>query len=190
MVSRKKQLGCRHEMIRTCPWCPLSGTRQHAVPGEGPLEPPVMLFGQSPGVEEDKTGRPFVGRSGELLNELLSDVSISRDDIFITSILKCHPPRNRPPKKSWVKTCLPHSISQVQLIRPESVLVLGQVALDGISEFGSLQEGRMKEFTWQGVPCFATYHPAAALRFPPLKEELRRDFHTFRDWLREAGILP
>ena len=216
MGSRKEELSARSEMIRRCPWCPLALTRTLAVPGEGPLDPPVLLFGQSPGREEDRTGRPFVGRSGQLLEEMLRGIGLSREEVFITSILKCHPPKNRPPKRAWVETCLPHSEAQVALVKPRSLLVLGQVALQGISSslslslrraqtsaspvepssraeggvFSRLEDARMKPFSWLGVPCFATYHPAAALRFPSLREELRRDFATFRRWLKRQGLVP
>lgn len=189
MEDREEKLARRHEMIRTCPWCALSLTRTLAVPGEGPLDPPVLLFGQSPGAEEDRSGRPFVGRSGRLLDRLIEEVGLRREEVFITSILKCHPPGNRPPKKAWIRACLPHTVEQVGLIRPRSILVLGQVALASISPFKSLAEGRMKQFEWLGVPCFATFHPAAALRFGELQEELRRDFHTFREWLAREGLL-
>ncbi len=190
MSGRGKALAGRHKLIRTCAWCELSKTRRSGVPGEGPLDPSVLLFGQSPGAQEDKTGRPFVGRSGRLLTGLIEGIGLRREEVFITSILKCHPPKNRPPKKGWINSCLPHSEAQVALIRPRSILVLGQVALAGVSDFKSLAEGRMREFEWLGVPCFATYHPAAALRFPPLKDELGRHFHTFRTWLSKQGILP
>jgi DNA polymerase len=187
MGSRETELSARSEMIRTCPWCPLALTRTQAVPGEGPLDPPVLLFGQSPGREEDRTGRPFVGRSGQLLEELFQGIGLTRDEVFITSILKCHPPKNRPPKRGWVETCLPHSEAQVALVRPRSLLVLGQVALRSISGFSRLENARMKLFSWLGVPCFATYHPAAALRFPPIRQPLRRDFARFRHWLDRQG---
>jgi len=190
VTLREKALATVQETICGCSRCELSETRSSAVPGEGPLEPPVLLFGQSPGVEEDRTGRPFIGRSGQLLTGLIEEIGLRREEVFITSILKCHPPRNRPPKRSWIKACLPHSEAQIALVRPRSILVLGLVALAGISRFKSLAEARMREFEWLGVPCFATYHPAAALRFPPLKEELRRDFHTLRSWLSKQRILP
>lgn len=190
MSSREAELRARGEMIRGCPWCALARTRTLAVPGEGPLDPPVFLFGQSPGAEEDRTGRPFVGRSGRLLEELLQGIGLKREEVFITSILKCHPPKNRPPKRQWVETCLPHSQAQVSLVKPRSLLVLGQVALQGISSLARLEGARMTPFAWLGVPCFATYHPAAALRFPPFREELRRDFATFARWLRRQGLLP
>jgi DNA polymerase len=150
----------------------------------------VLLFGQSPGVEEDRTGRPFVGRSGQLLEKMLEEIGLRREEVFITSILKCHPPKNRPPKRSWIKACLPHSEAQIPLTRPKSILVLGQVALAGISKFKKLEEARMKKSDWLGVPCFATFHPAAVLRFGELKDELRQDFHTFRNWLSKQRILP
>jgi DNA polymerase len=121
---------------------------------------------------------------------MLRGIGLSREEAFITSILKCHPPRNRPPKRAWVETCLPHSEAQVALVRPRSLLVLGQVALRGISGFSRLEHARMVLFRWLGVPCFATYHPAAALRFPALREELHRDFATFRHWLKRQGLVP
>ena len=97
---------------------------------------------------------------------------------------------NRPTKRQWVETCLPHSQAQVALVKPRSMLVLGQVALHSISPVARLEGARMIPFTWLGVPCFATYHPAAALRFPPRREELRRDFDTFRRWLRRQALMP
>jgi DNA polymerase len=104
-MSKEKELEKLHQKIKNCKKCPLWKLRKNAVPGEGPANAKIFICGQAPGVEEDKTGRPFVGRAGKFLNELLKIARIEREEVFITSPLKClpQPPINRKPKKEEIK---------------------------------------------------------------------------------------
>ncbi|TET10835.1 MAG: uracil-DNA glycosylase [Candidatus Thorarchaeota archaeon] len=175
-MTNCKQLEKLHETIRYCTLCPLHETRTNAVPGEGPCNASVMFVGEAPGAEEDETGRPFVGRSGELLVSLLEEIELARDDIFITSILKSRPPKNRTPKKVEINVCRPYLEQQIELIKPRVIVLLGGVAISSL--FGprkvSESHGRFVESDSQRY--FMTYHPAAALRFPKIKIAMREDF--------------
>jgi DNA polymerase len=147
--------------IRSCTKCGLSKTRANAVPGEGPVDAPVMLVGQNPGNEEDRTGRPFVGRSGAYLNDVLADLGISRASLFVTSIVKCTSPGNRRPSNVEITTCLPYLETQVSIIAPRAIVVLGRIA-------------QMMP-RYDDIDYIETYHPAAAMRFPRFRERFEDD---------------
>ncbi len=114
--------------IMTCTGCPLASSRTLAVPGEGPDDARFMLVGEAPGRQEDKIGRPFVGRSGHFLDEALRSAGLSRSELFITGSVKCHPPRNRVPTLREISACKPFLEAQVQIVNPEAVVLLGSVA--------------------------------------------------------------
>ncbi len=175
-MTNCEQLKKLHETIRHCTLCPLHETRTNAVPGEGPCSASVMFIGEAPGAKEDETGRPFVGRSGELLVSLLEEIGFTRDTVFITSILKSRPPKNRPPKRFEVNVCRPYLEQQIELVKPQIIVLLGGVAISSL--FGprkvSESHGRFCEIDSQTY--FMTYHPAAALRFPKVKMAMREDF--------------
>ena len=119
-----------HGRIAACMDCPLGRPESetfHRVPGEGPEDARVMIVGEAPGAEEERTGRPFVGRSGNLLTEILTAAGLKREEIFITSVCKCRPPQNRTPKRAEMAACLPWLTAQIELIRPEVVLTVGNV---------------------------------------------------------------
>ena len=119
-----------HGRIAACMDCPLGQPESetfHRVPGEGPEDARVMIVGEAPGAEEERTGRPFVGRSGNLLTEILTAAGLKREEIFITSVCKCRPPQNRTPKRAEMAACLPWLTAQIEVIRPEVVLTVGNV---------------------------------------------------------------
>ena len=128
-MTNCKQLEKLHDTIRHCTLCPLHETRTNAVPGEGPCDASVMLVGEAPGAKEDETGRPFVGRSGQLLVSLLEEIGLTREDVFITSILKSRPPKNRTPTQFEVNVCRPYLEKQIELIKPRFIVLLGGVAI-------------------------------------------------------------
>jgi uracil-DNA glycosylase family 4 len=132
------------------------------VMGEGPSDAQIMLIGQNPGAEEDKQGRPFVGRSGKYLNKVLAVNNINRDTLFITSVVKCKTPGNRKPTKNEIKVCLPLLMEQIKSIKPKLIVLMGEVA-------------------WQtprseNIQYIETYHPAAAMRFPGIRAKFEADF--------------
>lgn len=148
--------------IVSCEKCPLNRSRTNAVPGEGPTSARIFLIGEAPGRDEDEQGRPFVGRSGKLLTELLREAGIDRRGVFITSSLKCRPPRNRNPKVLELDTCRPYLHRQIAVVKPRIIVTLGSFGLKAL--FGRSKElvsCRGKVLRFNGIPVLSTYHPAA-----------------------------
>jgi uracil-DNA glycosylase len=160
------------ENISSCTLCTLSSTRINAVPGEGPKNARIVLVGEAPGTEEDMTGRPFVGRCGKLLDRALEEAGIDRSQVFITSVVKCRPPKNRPPKRQEILACGPYIQKQIEMIKPSGVGLMGNVATKavlGISGVTSIHGN-----VYQGK-YLVTFHPAAVLRNKNLKEAFVSD---------------
>ncbi len=171
--------------IMSCTKCPLHRSRRNPVPGEGPLDARVMFVGEAPGRREDEEGRPFVGPAGKLLNQLLEQAGLSRDRVYITNIVKCRPPGNRDPRDEEIEACLPYLLRQIQLIKPRLIVALGRHAARTLFRLAGLtwrsmgsQHGKPYRARIAGVEAMlvATYHPAAALYRPPLREVLEQDF--------------
>jgi len=173
-MDRSKRLAELNRQISRCKKCPLHKTRKNGVPGEGPVNARFFFIGQAPGREEDRTGRPFVGRAGKLLDELLKEAGLKREKVFITSCLKSFPPDNRKPKKSEIDACLNYTIRQIEIVNPEVIVLLGKVAQDAFLNEPSFKERVM----------LYTYHPAAALRFPKYKKAL---LNYFSKTIKEAA---
>lgn len=149
------------EQIRQCRKCLLWRSRKKAVPGEGPSGAKIFLIGQGPGKEEDRTGRPFMGKAGRFLDELLRMNKIKRKKIFITSIVKCYPPKNRAPKKKEYDICIEnYLLEQIKAINPEKIVVMGNVAKKAL-------RGRLT-----GREVLYTHHPAAGMRFPKIRKKM------------------
>jgi len=173
---QKQKLLKLHKEIKKCKKCPLWKTRTNTVPGEGNVSAKIMILGQAPGKEEDLQGRPFVGRAGQLLNRLLKLAEIKREEIFITSPIKCFPPKNRRPKREEIAACLPYLLEQIDIIDPKKIILLGEVAFSVFFPKQKLGEFRGKWIKKEGREFFVTYHPAAGLRFPKIKKILEKDF--------------
>jgi DNA polymerase len=144
-----------------------------------------MFIGESPGREEDATGRPFVGRSGKLLDRVLADAGMVRGDFFITGSVKCRPPRNRDPTAPELSACRPYLQRQIEIIEPDLILLLGRVAAKGFLGGANLKDIRGRVVArgrWKTLP---TYHPAAAMRFPALKIPFAEDIATLSSLLRD-----
>ncbi len=176
-----------HDRIRRCTACPLHRRRIHAVPGEGSHNARLMLIGEAPGAREDELGRPFCGRAGDYLNELFAEMGWQRNEIYITSTVKCRPPKNRNPQEEEMETCGKLWLEkQIELVRPEIVVLLGKIPTGWIlKEKGALRDlhGRVREFgDRRFIP---TYHPAAAMRFPEPEKGIRKDFSLIRNMLQE-----
>jgi DNA polymerase len=168
------------EKIRVCKSCDLWKTRTNAVPGEGPSNAKIMFVGLAPGSEEDLKGKPFVGRAGKMLDMLLNSIKLRRESVFITSVLKCHPPRNRIPKKKEIDACKTFLEQQIEAIKPKIIVLLGGVASETLLNEKKISELHGKSITKDGVIYFPTFHPAAGLRFPKIKEKLERDFKRLK----------
>jgi DNA polymerase len=177
-MKKEEELRKIHKKIKNCKKCSLWMLRKNAVSGEGPVNTKVMIIGQAPGVEEDKIGRPFVGRAGKLLNKLLVIANLKREKVFITSPLKClpQPPINRRPRKKEIKACLPWLKKQIEIINPKYFVLLGEVAFSVFFPDKKLKDFRGKWSKKNDKFYFPTYHPAAGLRFPKIRKILEKDF--------------
>lgn len=164
--------------IRRCRRCPLHEGRRHAVPGEGDAGAHVMLVGEAPGAKEDESGRPFCGMSGRFLDGVLAEAGLRREDLFITSSVKCRPPGNRTPHAGELSTCLKLWLEpQIELLDPDLIVLLGRTpARQVLGDAGRLDDlhGRLRRR--DGRRCLITYHPAAAMRFPGPRAAIRADF--------------
>lgn len=171
-------------VVRTCPKCPLCRTRTHAVPGEGSPRAALLIVGEGPGESEDLSGRPFVGRAGELLDKMLAAIEIPRADAYIANVVKCRPPKNRIPLPDEREACLPYLRRQIELVRPKVLLALGGTAAETLLGVkASLGQLRLKVHQWNGIPLIVTYHPAALLRNPNWKRPAWDDVRIARQLL-------
>lgn len=182
MDKRSKKLEILNRQIKVCVKCRLAKTRNLAVPGEGPLSAEFMFLGQGPGVEEDKTGRPFIGRAGRLLGELLASAGIERKKVFITSAVKCFPtpPPNRKPKKDELAACFNYLERQIAFIKPQKIVLMGNVAFQLFFPKKKSKDYRGKWMKKGDRNFFVTYHPAAGVRFQKFKKILKSDFANFK----------
>jgi DNA polymerase len=155
-----------NKQIKNCRKCRLWQGAKNAVPGEGPLHAKIMLVGQNPGAEEDRVGKPFVGRAGKFLNATLSKIGVEREELFVTNIVKHVTPKNRKPLPDEIAACVPYLVAQVKEIKPRIVVLMGAVA-------------------WQtprseGVAYVQTYHPSAAMRFPRMRKKFEEDLRVLK----------
>lgn len=162
--------------VISCVLCPLSVGRRKAVPGEGSSHAKVMIVGEAPGYNEDLQGKPFVGSAGQLLDELLRSIGIKRESVFITNIVKCRPPNNRPPRVLERKACRPYLVRQMDLVRPTIVCPMGNTALNDLMGRLPIGETHGKAMEKEGITYLPLYHPAAALYDVSLKNVLFVDF--------------
>lgn len=171
-----------------CTVCRLAETRTNVVFGVGDPEANLMLVGEAPGKNEDLQGEPFVGAAGKLLDELLGDIGIEREDAYIANVLKCRPPGNRDPKEDEIDSCKGYLREQIRLIHPDVVVTLGNFATKLLTptEIGiTRMRGRRIEW-WLGATLIPTFHPAAALRGrPQVKEQMQQDFALVAEVLEE-----
>jgi DNA polymerase len=176
-----------HAAVHKCRLCPLGHSRTKAVPGVGPATARIMIVGEAPGQNEDLQGEPFVGAAGKLLDQLLRGIGLSRADVFITNILKCRPPGNRDPQPPEVQACSPYLTQQLDMIKPEVVLVLGRHALARLLPgFDSISRLHGKVIVKDGITYIPIYHPAAALYNSFLMGPLEQDFAAVRAHLDRA----
>jgi DNA polymerase len=153
------------------------------VPGEGSATAPVVLVGEAPGASEDKTGRPFVGRAGKLLDELLAEAGLQREDVFITNVVKARPPKNRDPRADEVAHHLPWLEAQLAAIGPRLIVPLGRHALGRFAGDVKITEAHGRVLERDGHTLFPMFHPAAGLRSPDVRAKLFADARAMRDAL-------
>lgn len=175
------------ETVARCTRCRLHETRTQTVFGVGHRDADWMIIGEAPGVEEDRRGEPFVGRAGQLLDQMLSACGLGRDRVFIANILKCRPPGNRDPSAEEASACRGHLDRQIALVRPKLILAVGRIAAQSLlatdAPLGRLR-GRVHWLKDTEIPVVVTYHPAYLLRTPREKRKAWADLCLAR---RQAG---
>jgi len=179
-AERRADLVALYHQARGCTLCPLSQTRTQVVFGNGNADADLMFVGEAPGFNEDAQGIPFVGRAGRLLDELLAEQGLDRTQVFTANVIKCRPPDNRDPQPEEIEACRPYLERQIELIEPRVICTLGNFATKlltasprGITQVhGVAQE---HELAGRSVSVYPIFHPAAALRTPRVKEQLRED---------------
>jgi DNA polymerase len=174
-----------HEEIRTHSGCgfEICEAATQLVPGEGAPDADVMLVGEAPGKSEDEQGRPFVGRSGKLLDELLAAAGLERGDVYITNVVKARPPGNRDPKPAEVAHWMPYLERQIELVRPRLIVPLGRHALAHFAPDAKISQVHGQRMTAGGHTLFPMFHPAAGLRGRGLRETLFEDARRLPDAL-------
>jgi len=179
-AERREELVALYQRLKDCHDCPLKATRTKLVFGAGNADAEVMFVGEAPGAQEDLEGLPFVGRAGQLLNELLSEIGLRREDVWINNVLMCRPPGNRDPLPHEIEECEPFLLERIRLIQPKVICTLGNFAtklLSGQPTGITRCCGRpqYREIAGLEVVLYPLFHPAAALRTPATKEQLRQD---------------
>ena len=181
-IDKSNKLDEYLDSIKDCLECPLGKTRKNIVLGEGNPNANIVFVGEAPGKQEDLQGLPFVGRSGKLLDKMLSSINLSRDDVYILNVLKCRPPDNRDPSKMEIEKCEPYLKRQLQIIKPKLIVALGRIsAMTILRTKESLTNMRNQIFDYEGIDFLVTYHPAALLRNPNFKKYAWEDFKLIRD---------
>jgi len=178
------------EDIKRCKKCNLWRSRKNPVVGEGSIESKILLVGEAPGYWEDINGRPFVGRAGKFLDELLEIAGLKREDIYITNVLKCRPPNNRDPLDEEIKACSPYLDKQIEIINPDIIVTVGNFATRYVlNKYGLKSEpiSRIHGRVFKSEKTIITmYHPATAVYNPKMKQVLTNDFLILRAYTKGA----
>ena len=194
-ADRREELVALYREVRDCHKCPLAATRTNVVFGSGNADADLMFVGEAPGFHEDQQGKPFVGAAGKLLDKLLAEIELQRDDVFIANVLKCRPPGNRDPEPEEIESCKPYLIRQIELIEPLVICTLGNFSTklltrrqDGITRV----HGKPQDHTVAGLSLmiYPIYHPAAGLRSTQMLAGLREDFARLPELLAAARPQP
>ncbi len=175
--------------INSCTRCILSKTRNKAVPGKGSLTADIMFIGEGPGLNEDKTGDPFVGQAGRILDEMLASINLKRGDVFITNMVKCRPPKNRDPLVEELEACKDYLDAQIELIAPKVIVCLGRFSFGKFFPDEKIGQARGKPREWKGILIYPIYHPAYALYNPGSRVRMDRDFLKLPGLIEKALTL-
>lgn len=190
--AKTRRMDAVSERAQNCKFCELWEYRTNAVVGSGSLDSEIVLVGEAPGRTEDELGLPFVGRAGNVLDEILVKAGLSRDEVFIMNIVKCRPPKNRRPKRVEIASCEPYLVEQLEIIEPRVIAPMGNSPLGyffrryglGRAVIGGVHgEAILVDEKWGRVTLFPIYHPAAAIYNRGLTEALGRDMK------RLAGLM-
>jgi DNA polymerase len=172
------------EAMEGCLKCKLGRGRTNLVFGEGPSNAKLMFVGEAPGEEEDLQGRPFVGAAGQLLNNLLNKLGLSREEVYITNVVKSRPPHNRDPEPDEIAACLPFLQQQIKAIRPKVIVALGRIAAQALLNTREpLTRLRGRWHKYDHIPVMPTFHPSYLLRFPRERIKTWDDMHLVMERL-------
>ena len=176
-----------HMDVGECLRCPLHKSRTKIVHSEGNAKARLMFVGEAPGADEDASGRPFVGRAGQLLNKIIEAIGLKREDVFIGNVNRCRPPQNRTPTHEEAATCKPFLLREIAILRPDVIVVLGNTAMKNLLD---TKEGITKLrghfMDYKGIKVMPTFHPAYLLRDPSKKRETWEDMKKVREYLNKT----
>jgi DNA polymerase len=162
--------------ISNCDRCKLGRERKNIVFGEGLADARLVFVGEAPGIDEDVTGKPFVGAAGKLLTDIIKAMGLTRDEVYICNVVKCHPPRNRDPESDEISMCLPFLKAQISLIKPKIICTLGRISAQSLVDKDfKITRDRGGWRCFMGIPLMPTYHPAYLLRYSQAKRHVWED---------------
>ncbi|MFZ2444760.1 MAG: uracil-DNA glycosylase family protein [Syntrophobacteraceae bacterium] len=174
--DREAALGAIGRSLSGCSRCRLHTGRTNLVFGEGSVRGGVVFVGEGPGFDEDRQGRPFVGRAGRLLDKMIQAMGYARSDVYICNVVKCRPPENRTPLPDEIAACSPFLIKQIEALKPRVICALGACASHSLLQSQkAISQLRGKTHLWRGIPLICTYHPAYLLRNPAQKAATWQD---------------
>ena len=184
-INMPNELKELEKICKNCTLCDLSKTRTNIVFGEGNPNAKIMFIGEGPGYYEDKSGRPFVGRSGQLLTKYILEVlNLTREDVYISNIVKCRPPNNRVPTIEEAITCKPYLLKQIKIINPEILVCLGKTAFHYLIDIDyPISKVRGQIFKFKEKKVIPTFHPSFILRNPKFENEFKKDFELIKSLL-------
>ncbi len=184
-IEMPKDLEELQKICKNCTLCDLSKSRTNVVFGEGNPNANLMFIGEGPGAEEDRTGRPFVGKAGKLLTKIILNVlNLTREDVYIANIVKCRPPNNRVPTIEEAQTCKPYLLKQIDIINPKIIVCLGKTAFMYLMNSDiSITKVRGQIFEYKEKKVIPTFHPSYLLRNPSAKKESYKDFLLIKSML-------
>ena len=177
--------------VHGCTLCDLCKTRTKTVFGEGDPDAEIFFIGEGPGENEDLSGRPFVGKAGQLLDKMILGMGLQREQVFIANIVKCRPPNNRVPAPVEVETCTPYLMRQLEIVRPKVIVTLGRPSACYMLSNPKMTMGSVRGQwqRWRGIPLMPTFHPSYVLRV--FTEEVRRTvWSDLKAVLKELGREP
>jgi uracil-DNA glycosylase len=182
--DKRTALKVIREDIGDCTRCPLHKGRKNIVFGVGNVDADIMFVGEGPGADEDEQGEPFVGRAGQLLNNMISAMGLRREDVYIANVVKCRPPGNRTPERDECDTCIPFLMRQIEVIKPKVIVALGAVAAKNLLAVNdSMANLRGRWYDFKCARLLVTYHPAFLLRDPRQKKEAWKDLQMAMKYL-------
>lgn len=178
------------EEVSSCAKCTLHHSRKNAVPGEGPPNSEIIFIGEGPGFHENEQGRPFVGAAGKFLEELLDSIGLTREQVYITNVVKCRPPGNRDPQSDELDACSEYLERQIQAINPKVIVTLGRFSMARFLPNAKISDIHGQAAKIKNRLVVPMYHPAAALHQPSLRPTVQRDFSRLPELIINSTDIP